>query len=448
MPVEFLSGAGPVTLIEGDCREVLAGLPEASVDAVVTDPPYHLASIVKRFGPGQAPAQHGRDGLFARAARGFMGQSWDGGDIAFDPALWAAVLRVLKPGGHLLAFSHSKTYAHMQIAVEAAGFEARDSILNLYAADPAWAAFLESLTPDQMDGLGRALASSDAPLLAWLYGCGFPKSHDVAKGIDKLMGAERDVVATRPADDITGGQLMKKATSGESRPPREIAITAPATPEAAAWEGWGTALKPAFEPILVARKPLTETSVARQVLATGTGGLNIDGGRVGKERVASYRGTGVPRPSQSPSMHEQAIPEKVGEKIGRWLANVTHDASAEVRARFPADPSGTVARFFYSAKADATDRQGSRHPTVKPQTLMRWLVRLVTPPGALVLDPFGGSGSTGWAAHREGRRALLIEREPDYAAHIRQRIAGLDRPRSPETGKASRRQPDLFEVRK
>jgi len=394
-----------LTLHEGDCLKVLADLPEGYFDSIVTDPPYHLTSIVKRFGGANAaPAKAGTDGLFQRSSRGFMGKEWDGGDIAFRSETWAAALRVLKPGGHLVAFSAAKNYHHMALAIELAGFEMRDAILSLYSASEAWRAFLDSLTPDQIGALARACATSDAPLLAWLYGCGFPKSHDVSKGIDKLLGA--------------------------------------ATPEAAEWEGWGTALKPAWEPIVLARKPLAEGSVARQHMATGTGGLNIDAARIpsdgGKVTKSNERkagnGYGAAPARDLPS--------------DRWPANVCHDGSPEVLHRFPVDSGASSARFFYSAKADARDKAGSDHPTVKPQSLMRWLVRLTTARGGCVLDMFAGSGSTGWAAATEGRDCHLIERDPEYAAHIRARLpdfdpANLAKHPSPETG-ATRPQPDLF----
>lgn len=473
--------SAPITLHHGDCLAVMADLPENSFDAVITDPPYHLTSIVRRFGAADAaPAQVGTDGLFKRASSGFMGKEWDGGDIAFRVETWAAALRVLKPGGHLVAFSAARTYPAMALAIEAAGFEVRDSILSLYSSGEAWAQFLDTLAPEQTGALVRAMAAADAPLLAWLYGCGFPKSHNVAHGIAKLRGDRsgilavtaflrdvatragitlaqidahmgtngmaghwttqgkqaavpnidqweklRDLIGFGPEMDAEVARLgARKGEPGEAwksapvigqhqevaqaarwredysgktaRPAGEIRDLS-SIEGAAEWEGWGTALKPAWEPIVLARKPLAETSVARQSLATGTGGLNIEAARI-------------------PALGEP----------GRWPANVASDGSAEVLARFPVDAGASAARFFYSAKADARDRAGSSHPTVKPQALMRWLVRLLTARGAHVLDPFGGSGSTAWASATEGRRCTLIEREPEYAAHIRRRIAEFD----------------------
>ena len=371
----------------GDSREVIAAMPDASIDSVVTDPPYALVSIVKRFGKaGSAPTKDGD--VYARSSAGFMGKKWDTGETAFSVDFWRDVMRVLKPGGHLIAFSGTRTYHRLAVAIEDAGFEIRDQ-------------------------------------LAFMYGCGFPKSHNVGKHL----------------------------------------------PE---WQGWGTALKPAWEPIVLARKPLIGT-VAANVLAHGTGAINIDGCRVqwnGPEDAAAAaaavgfsnsmkRGT-ITRETSLPSTYDKP-PYDPATLKGRWPANVIHDGSEEVLAAFPdtqsgdwngqktggpskitgmlggkkdrefyhQGDSGSAARFFYSAKADASDRLGSKHPTVKPVDLMAYLCRLVTPPGGTVLDPFAGSGSTGMACMREGFNAILIERESEYVADIKRRIAhvsGLDAP--------------------
>lgn len=357
-------------LLNMDCRAVLANMADESVDSIVTDPPYHLTSIAKRFGPGQAPAQFGTDGAFARAARGFMGLTWDGGDIAFDPSLWVECLRVLKPGGYLLAFSGTRTYHRMAYAIDEAGFEIRD-------------------------------------MLEWLYGSGFPKG-----GLDD--------------------------------------------------EGRGVALKPAHEPVCMARKTF-RGSVADNLAAHGTGALNIDACRVPSE----------PRPLIE-SKNESAAntfgdglngSRRAGiTDLGRFPANVMHDGSPEVLAGFPETTSGggpaigtprtkvgvygepnanqsapygsntgSAARFFYCAKASKADREVGRpegfdgdrfnvHPTVKPTDLMRWLVRLVTPRGGLVFDPFTGSGSTGRAAILEGCRFIGAELTPEYVPIARARI--------------------------
>lgn len=364
-----------VQLLCGDCLDHMARLPENSVDSIVCDPPYHLTSIVKRFGKeGAAPAQFGTDGAFSRASRGFMGKEWDGGDIAFRPETWAAALRVLKPGGHLLAFSSTRTYHRMAVAIEDGGFEIRDQI-------------------------------------GWLYGSGFPKSLDVSKQMANPYDADE-------------------------------------------WQGWGTALKPAWEPICVARKPLDGT-VAANVLEWGTGAINIDGCRVAGTKPDTTRGAGGQNGRYSPLAAQGRI---LDDGKGRFPANVIHDGSDEVLAAFPNTSSvghtpkargrggvstnghggqegiverkhdtGSAARFFYCAKASKADRAGSKHPTVKPQALMRYLCRLVTPPGGTVLDIFAGSGSTGQAADAEGFNAILIEREPEYQADIRRRF-GMDPP--------------------
>jgi site-specific DNA-methyltransferase (adenine-specific) len=360
-PVAFLDGR--VTLLPGDCLDVLAGLPENSVDSVVTDPPYHLTSIVKRFGgENAAEAKVGKTGAYARASAGFMGKKWDGGDIAFRVETWAAVLRVMKPGAHLLAFSGTRTYHRMVCAIEDAGFEIRDQI-------------------------------------GFAFGSGFPKSHSVGNG-------------------------------------------------------WGSALKPAWEPIVLARKPLTGT-IASNVLRWGTGALNIDGCRVEGEFESGWSKSGS-KASENIAMSGANYDRdpKPDDVRGRWPANLIHDGSEEVLAGFPETApsptkvtrgpstsghgssnrsgelqvypchgdSGSAARFFYSAKADAMDRVASSHPTVKPLDLMQYLCRLITPPGGTVLDMFAGTGTTGEAAWREGFNAILIEREEEYQADIARRM--------------------------
>lgn len=378
-------------LLHDDCRRVLANMADNTVDSVVCDPPYHLTSIVRRFGPGQAPAQFGTDGAYARASRGFMGQTWDGGDIAFDPTLWAEVLRVLKPGGHLLAFSGTRTYHRMAVAIEDAGFEIRD-------------------------------------MLAWLYGSGFPKSHDFA--------AESKAGGVRVLSPEFVGHVMA--------------------------EGWGTAVKPALEPICFARKPLVGT-VAANVLEWGVGGLNIDGCRVEAPDESTAHVSGANVGVFGADNRRGMV--RGGNTAGRFPANVLHDGSDEVVALFPREAGGgfgkrggrvggvheyglaatmetvgygdqgSAARFFYCAKASKRDRdegcawlaegddRGNPHPTVKPTDLMRWLCRLVTPPGGLVFDPFAGSGSTGKAAVLEGFRFLGVEMTDEYIPVALARIA-------------------------
>lgn len=319
-------------LLPGDCLEQMASLPVESVDSCVTDPPYHFASIVKRFGAANAaPVKVGATGAYERASRGFMGKEWDGGDIAFRPETWAAVLRVLKPGAHVLAFGSSKGYHRMACAIEDAGFEIRDTIM-------------------------------------WLYGTGFPKSHNL---------------------------------DGE-------------------WQGWGTTLKPAFEPVIMARKPLIGT-VEKNVLTHCTGAINIDGCRVpfldeadeaeskAKNQHAAF-GSG-PMTNAVYGRFGQAREDY--NPPGRFPANVLHDGAIDI----------AEGRFFYSAKATKAERIDSKHPTVKPIALMRYLCRLVTPPGGTVLDPFAGTGTTGAAALAEGFDAILIEREAEYQADICRRLS-------------------------
>jgi site-specific DNA-methyltransferase (adenine-specific) len=346
-------------ILVGDCRESMATLEPESVDAVVCDPPYEL---------------------------GFMGKKWDASGIAYDLEVWRQALRVLKPGGHLLAFSGSRTYHRMACAIEDAGFDVRDQIM-------------------------------------WLYGSGFPKSHDVSKAIDKAAGAEREVVS-RSETGIAGGTGKHAGQADAYGYAATFNITAPATDDARRWSGWGTALKPAHEPICMARKPLAGT-VAANVLRYGTGAINVDGCRVQTDEElrravggwqTEYVG-GEQKPINTFDLHPDGIP-------GRWPANVLHDGSDEAT-----EGLRDAARYFYTAKASGEDRDEmigdvpkNVHPTVKPTDLMRYLVRMVTPPGGLVLDPFTGSGSTGRAAMLEGMRFIGCELSPDYAEIARARI--------------------------
>ena len=415
-----------VTLYHGDCREVMASLD--AVDAVVTDPPYGLS---------------------------FMGKHWDYDVPGVE--VWAECLRALKPGGHLLAFAGTRTQHRMAVNIEDAGFDIRD-------------------------------------MIAWVYGSGFPKSLDVSKAIDKAAGVdtrldERWVPTPHP---VTGAY---KTASGNSQQvgqalPGLRCLYLPASPSARQWSGWGTALKPAMEPITVARKPL-EGTVAANVLRYGTGAINVDGCRVGDEVL----------PAMTAGQAKIGTFERgvmvTPERTGRWPANLIHDGSDEVVELFPdckpatsrtsrADrkfapgtdfqtgtmPSeanavygdtGSAARFFYCAKASKADRdegcegleeihrvngnkwtdqdyrvaRGERpasaesgprrnhHPTVKPTDLMRYLCRLVTPPGGTILDPFMGSGSTGKAAGLENFSFVGIEREQSYIEIAEKRIKAV-----------------------
>lgn len=531
-----------ITLHNGNCLDVLATLPAESVDSIVTDPPYGLS---------------------------FMGKKWDYDVPTVE--VWQQCLRVLKPGGHLLAFAGTRTQHRMAVRIEDAGFEIRD-------------------------------------MIAWVYGSGFPKSLDVSKAIDKAAGAEREVVGSRVADDIRGGN-MHAANRGERH---TIDITAPATDAARQWQGWGTALKPSWEsvtwarkplpleteqrtirtnlfqmearlwlllnvnvvksssasnqsefaealntaqwtagecistqaglcdqmgmslfelvatislntvsswnrtlddvwnqaststietassmttdwktlryclsqitaedmllanslpggfsvnacnagrtfsallasleatltlsaigpamlqaaesypekdvrpslePVMVARKPLRGT-VAENVLQHGTGGLNVDGCRVGTE--------GRPLVESKAEQSQNAFGDRLNGSrsagtttLGRWPANLIHDGSDEVAGLFPEEEEQSASRFFYCAKADASERRDSKHPTVKPVALMRYLVRLVTPIGATVLDPFCGSGTTLEAAMLESCKAIGIELNPEYCADAVERL--------------------------
>lgn len=434
-PQTFL--AGRVVLHAGDCLDVLDTLPAHSIDAVITDPPYHFNTIVKRFGgEASAPAQFGTDGTFASASAGFMGKSWDGGDVAFRPETWAKVLRVLKPGGHLAAFSAPKCVHKMGVAIELAGFEMRDRIPFLFDPSPQVMAYLESQTPAQADALFR-LIDHFGPLgeAFWTFGSGFPKSHDVSKAIDKASGT---VFEVSPARGV--GFMGPDGPNGYNPTKNHLKRIGSQHPEAAQWAGWGTALKPAYEPILIARAPLAEKTVAAQVLATGTGAINIDTARIGTEGVDLGRNNNARMDGTSYVVQRQTMRIDNSRGLGRFPANLAHDASDAVLAGFgpalfsgagscasPGAPGSTCesspARFFYTAKADAHDRVGSGHPTVKPLDLMQWLARMLCPPGGTILDPFAGTGTTAEAAFREGFNAILIEREAEYRADIARRMA-------------------------
>jgi site-specific DNA-methyltransferase (adenine-specific) len=342
--------SGSITAHHGDCLEVIPRLVAEGIvcDAVVTDPPYHLTATQKRFAPpNSAPAQYGRDGAMSRLSGGFMGQQWDGGDIAFRPETWATIATALRPGAFLVAFGSTRTFHRLACAIEDAGIVIQDTI-------------------------------------AWLYGSGFPKRRDM--------------------------------------------------------------LKPAIELIVLAYKP------------GGKRTLQVDECRIGTDE-STLRPLGATAYQNKDwggdRLKHPAAQESGGSPLGRWPANVCHDGSEEVTEAFAAfgessstaqprhngefksvakgrdlphttyghADTGSAARFFYSSKANKQDRWGSRHPTVKPAELLKWLVPLVTPPGGLVLDPFAGTGTTGVAALATGRDCILIEREAQYLADIRERLA-------------------------
>lgn len=429
-----------IDLFNGDCLEMLKGLPDDSIDSIVTDPPYGLSKE-----PDMAEVlQHWLAGDdYQHQGSGFMGKSWD--SFVPGPSVWKECLRVLKPGGHLLAFFGARTQDLGTLSIRLAGFEIRDSI-------------------------------------AWMYGSGFPKNMDVSKQIDKMAGAEREILGTvDPRATYDGKKRNSAAINGnwrqaegrvDTRDLSQKAITSPATEAAKQWEGWGTALKPAHEPITMARKPF-KGSVTANVLANGTGALNIDACRIGNEVVGWGGGRGgSDDPTQSKGRNYRLGEGEPRPVEGRWPANLIHDGSDAVLALFPESSqtgkrsatsqaavvdatnwgtsnhksteytdSGSTARFFYCAKASSKDRheglddpgpqfehggtlrkyengakaqQGNHHPTVKPTELMAYLCRLVTPAGGVVLDPFMGSGSTGKAAIREGFQFVGIEQNPGY----------------------------------
>ena len=418
-------------LLLGDCLDKLKELDDNSVDSIVTDPPYGLS---------------------------FMGKKWDYDVPSVE--IWEECMRVLKPGGHLLSFAGSRTYHRMAVRIEDAGFEIRDQIM-------------------------------------WIYGSGFPKSMDISKQIDKRAGVERKVIGTTKGK---GGENLNKLSregKGDSDNAKgmgayglgakqitiDIPLTAPATDEAKQYEGWGTALKPAHEPIVMARKPLSEKTIVDNVLEWGTGGINIDDSRI---LTTDNLGGGATNGSvldiegfDRPWMHDEEKMKEFGEKmkqkvehaqtLGRFPANIIFDEEAgkildeqsgtskstggrsgnkngvgsngiygqyngEVRDENPGfGDVGGASRFFYCPKTSKKDRDVDNiHPTVKPTDLMAYLVRLVTPKGGVVLDPFMGSGSTGKAAVREGMQFVGIERESEYfdiaEARIQNEIDSVGKP--------------------
>ena len=395
-------------IYNGSMLDMLEVIEQNSIDSIVCDPPYEL---------------------------GFMGKKWDSSGIAFQPKTWEKCLKVLKPGGYLLAFGGSRTFHRIAVAIEDAGFEIRDTIM-------------------------------------WLYGSGFPKSHDISKAIDKKLGARRKVVGSKMSG-IANRSEKSRHTIGASKAVK-VDITLPSSDLAKQWQGWGTALKPAYEPIIVARKPF-KSSVAENIMKYGVGGINIDECRVGNEEFKQ----GYLEIKSKGIYGDMVILPK--QYTGRFPANVIHDGSEEVISGFPNtsnsgpnlsdknaekgiysrlnaerleykgnvyDDFGSASRYFYCAKASKKDRdeglemfdskytasaefrpnhmekalngesgnpygrwqpRKNIHPTVKPAELLQYLVRLVSPKGATILDPFMGSGSTGKAAMFENR-----ERDANY----------------------------------
>jgi len=468
---------GDCLLICGDSAEVLAYLEEEVVHAVVTDPPYGLSKepdmekVVEAWISGQD---------YVHGSKGFMGKSWD--SFVPGPALWSTVSQVMKPGAHMLAFAGSRTQDLMSVSIRFAEFEIRVVVM-------------------------------------WLYSSGFPKSHDIAKAVDKIdavgnqsarrlkftawmrqtgLTAQRineligkkmgghyrsqsqpfvptreDFGILRPyfscevpqwVEDMVDERqahsenLKRREVVGQHSKPAQAsqwrqtytgselaaagAITAAYTDEAKKWEGWGSALKPAYEPVIMARKKLDGT-LANNTLDHGCGGLNIDACRVGLDEMSITRSNGKLVSDNSSMSGGNYGRFKAGHAEGRWPANVMHDGSNEVLGLLPeTGKEGSTARFFYSAKATkferefglsgfsislaggmsghrdgslgSTTKRANIHPTVKPIALMAYLIRLITPPGGTVLDPFMGSGTTGMAAVLEGRKFIGIERDPAY----------------------------------
>lgn len=384
-----------VLTINKDCLEALKNIPDNSIDSVVTDPPYEL---------------------------GFMGRKWDKTGIAYNVDMWKEVLRVLKPGGHLLSFGATKTYHRMACAIEDAGFEIRDCI-------------------------------------QWIYGSGMPHGDNISKRIDKMQGAQRgkiriDASQVRNTKVINGGHGVE----GGDRPYMQKALEVgyhelddnnPVTEDAKKWNGWNTALKPANEPIVVAQKPISEKGYAANVLKYGTGALNIDASRIETTdnlNGGAYAAKSLKKKEDASSYFMGVSKEEFVQPIGRWPANVILDEEAaqvldeqtgllksgsfsgkrnkpkkvnvygdyKGMIEMPSGygDSGGASRFFYVAKAHKSEKGDfNNHPTVKPLKLMEYLITLVTPPNGIVLDPFMGSGTTGVAAVNKGFIFFGIEKD-------------------------------------
>lgn len=430
------------TLILGDCLKALQQMPENSIDSLVTDPPYGWRfmgkawdgeDIIKRSNSAARKDKSRHDGKFNNedSYKAQAAGTYDislTGNLAFQSwtTEWAReCYRVLKPGAHMLVFCGPRTYHRMASGVEDAGFEVRDQ-------------------------------------LQWLFGSGFPKSLDISKAIDKAAGAEREVTNTRNYS----GPITKHDgfVSGEKVVGRRTIVdTAPSTDAAKKWQGYGTALKPANEPILLARKPLSEKTVAANVLKWGTGGINIDGCRIASEgmpksctnqniRNNSYVSDNSKRdrdtiynPSPQGRFPANLLLDEEGAKMldeqsgncksaGNYKEETRLKPMDCSRSMFPlggrpkyGNEQGGASRFFYCAKASKSERnlgceKSNGHPTVKPLRLMRYLCRLITPPNGICLDPFMGSGSTGIAALQEGFRFIGIEREDEYMEIAKARL--------------------------
>jgi len=389
-------------VIQGDCFEVLKEIKNDSVDSIVTDPPYEL---------------------------GFMGKSWDNTGIANNPEMWRECLRVLKPGGHLLSFGGTRTYHRMAVAIEDSGFEIRD-------------------------------------MIEWVYGSGFPKSHNIGKKIDQIQGNEREVVEEEHWGRKNRSYETEATVFSGNRQDDKKDGKRTITKGTSEWEGYGTALKPSHEPICMARKPLSEKTVALNVLKWEVGGIDIDGSRVGNDKIIN-RPAGNKKGGNSLNMSKVGMPQDAEETIsqGRFPANLILSAdedgqvSEEVRECFPdtksgnlnsghkrgdgtgnsfmggggiikgnyGGDSGNASRYFksifYSPKASKKERgAGNTHSTVKPIALMEYLIKMITPKGGTVLDPFAGSGTTGLACKNLKHNYILIEKESEYIKIIKERL--------------------------
>ena len=427
-------------IICGDCLEELKKFPDNSIDTIITDPPYNLVSITKRFGKENSkPAQYGNDGSFSRLSKGFMGKEWDGTGIAFNKEVWEECFRVVKPGATLMAFGSPRTYHRLTCAIEDAGWIIKDCIM-------------------------------------WLYGSGFPKATDISKQLDKKAGKKRKQGERKKDFDKYNSPNYKKINPVEyagRKPKEEVGYeTIPATPEAKLWNGWKShGLKPAYEPIIMAMKP-NEGSYAENALKWGVAGLNIDESRVETSDSLDGGGTIDKSNYSTVTLKSQPVRGRTGaETGGRFPANLIHDGSDEVVACFPNSKStggtgkigldsdvnlgggnnyynfgdsGSASRFFksilYYPKASKSERNKgmgntpdavrqpvkNNHPTVKPLKLMEYLCLLTkTPTGGIVLDPFAGSGTTCMAAKKVGRDFIGIEKEPDYVAIAEARIKSI-----------------------
>jgi DNA modification methylase len=408
----------------GNNLDILKTFPDNSIDSIVTDPPYGLGKEPEANALLKDWLEHGYHEV---KGKGFMGKEWDA--FVPQPIFWRECYRVLKHGGHVLSFAGTRTYDWIVMGLRLSGFEIRDQ-------------------------------------LAWIYGSGFPKSLDISKAIDKKFGAEREVVGK--SDNGVGGTSNTMIGGSFENGGKEYNITAPSTEQAKQWQGWGTALKPALEPIVMARKPLDGT-VADNVLKHGVGGINIDGCRVEHNETIKVRFMKTNREKGLNSTSYMGANDKRGEdwesSTGRFPANIIHDGSDEVVALFPnSDGEDSAARFFYTAKASQSERnyglegfdsdvttdgrtkpidnafnrgetqRKNIHPTVKPIDLMRYLVRLVTPKGGVCLDPFLGSGTTAVACKAEKFDYIGIELQPEYAEIAEARI------------KAEMVQMDIFDI--